>query len=160
MKLRCPNCGASLSLDALLAQEETREAVLAAFRLGGVLGQALLRYIGLFRPAQRELSFGRVAKLINELLPEVERGEIERDGKRYPAPVEAWCWAIQSMLDKRERMRLPLTSHGYLKEVISSWSGAQLPAERPGQLPVSAGSVGAQATVNLLARAQEARQRD
>ena len=50
MKTRCPNCGITISLDALVAHEGAREALLTAFTFGGDLGSAIVGYIGLFRP--------------------------------------------------------------------------------------------------------------
>ncbi|MEG1971149.1 MAG: hypothetical protein RR101_13645, partial [Burkholderiaceae bacterium] len=67
MRTRCPSCGTTLSLDALVAHDGAREALAAVFKLSGALGSALIRYIALFRPAARELTMDRVAKLIAEL---------------------------------------------------------------------------------------------
>lgn len=123
MKTRCPNCGATLSLDALMTHEAAREALALVFGLSGALGAAVTRYLGLFRPASRELSMDRVAKLLREIVPDIQRGEIERNGATYPAPSDAWIWAIGQALEARDggRLKLPLTGHGWLYEVISGW---------------------------------------
>lgn len=123
MKTRCPNCGATVSLDALMTHEAAREALALVFTLSGPLGSAVTRYLGLFRPASRELSMDRVAKLLREIVPDIQRGEIERNGAKCPAPVEAWIWAIAQALAAREtgRLKTPLTSHGWLYEVIAGW---------------------------------------
>lgn len=60
MRTRCPSCGATLSLDALVAHEGAREALAAAFKLSGTLGAALVRYVALHRPDSRELTMERV----------------------------------------------------------------------------------------------------
>lgn len=126
MKTRCPNCGAVLSLDALMAHEAAREALTLVFALSGALGAAVTRYIGLFRPAQRELSMDRVAKLLRELVPDIQRGEIARGGSTHPAPPEAWIWAMSQALAARDagRLTLPLSSHGWLYEVIAGYRPA------------------------------------
>jgi hypothetical protein len=126
MKTRCPNCGVSVSLDALVAHEDARDALQLVFRLSGALGAAICRYLGLFRPAQRELSLDRVARLLREILPDIERGAIERNGATYPAPADAWIAAINQALAARDagRLKLPLTSHGWLYEVLSNWRPA------------------------------------
>lgn len=123
MKTRCPNCGATLSLDALMAHEAAREALALVFGLSGALGAALTRYLGLFRPATRELSMDRVAKLLREIVPDIQAQRIERNGSVHPAPPDAWVWAIGQALEARDtgRLKLPLTGHGWLYEVISSW---------------------------------------
>jgi len=123
MKTRCPNCGATLSLDALVAHEGARDALVAAFALGGELGAAAVSYLGLFRPEKRELSLDRVAKLLNEILPDVQAQRITRNGTVYDAPIDAWVWAMREAVKARDagRLQLPLTSHGWLYQVITTY---------------------------------------
>lgn len=118
MKTACPACGASFSLDAVAGHDEMRALVAELAALSGPLGAALLRYLGLFRPAQRSLSWDRAARLLGELAPMIREGRIERRGRVYAAPREAWVAAVEHMLDHRERLTLPLKSHGYLIEVL------------------------------------------
>jgi len=106
MKTRCPCCGATLSLDALVAHEGAREALSAVFKLSGALGSALVRYIAMFRPDARELTLERVARLINELLPDIQAQRIQRNGQVFDAPLEAWIWAIEQGLAARDAGRL------------------------------------------------------
>ncbi|MBP6636045.1 MAG: hypothetical protein KA179_00060 [Sulfuritalea sp.] len=123
MYCRCPNCGASYSLDALIGFEAEHEAARLAlkrvFALGGELGRAILQYIGLFRPEQRELSMKRLATLLGELLPDIERGRIDRHGRSWAAPVPAWVAAMTHMADNRHALRLPLKGHGYLYQILA-----------------------------------------
>ena len=123
MRTRCPSCGATLSLDALIAHDAAREALAAAFKLSGQLGSALVRYLALFRPESRELTMDRVARLVGELLPDLQAQRISRNGQVCDAPLEAWVWAIEQALAARDagRLTLPLKSHGWLYEVISNW---------------------------------------
>lgn len=123
MKTRCPNCGATLSLDALIAHDDARAALRLLVQLGGDLAALTIRYLGLFRPAQTELTFARVAKLLGELLPDIQAQRIERKGTVYDAPPAAWLWAIQEVLATRDsgKLTLPLKSHGYLYEVLANY---------------------------------------
>ncbi len=123
MKTRCPCCGTTLSLDALVAHDGARDALIAAFRMGGALGGALVRYLALHRPETRELSMDRVAKLLSELLPDVQAQRITRAGQVFDAPADAWIWAIDQALAARDagRLKLPLKGHGYLYEVLSNY---------------------------------------
>lgn len=123
MKTRCPNCGTTVSLDALVAHEGARDALYAAFTLGGELGAAAVSYLGLFRPEKRELSLDRVAKLLNEILPDVQAQRITRNGTVYDAPIDAWVWAMREAVKARDagRLQLPLTSHGWLYQVITTY---------------------------------------
>lgn len=108
-----------MSLDVLLGHEGAREAVMHALALPASLGPLLVRYVALFRPAKRQLSFDRVARLLDELGKMIEAGSIERHSRTWPAPPDYWRMAIEEMLDRRDRLSLPLTSHGYLLEIIA-----------------------------------------
>ncbi|BCB28421.1 hypothetical protein SKTS_33070 [Sulfurimicrobium lacus] len=123
MRTRCPACGATLSLDALIAHDGAREALVAVFKLSGPLGSAVVRYLALFRPAARELTMDRVAKLLGEILPDIQAQRIGRDGQVFDAPLEAWVWGIEQSLAARDagRLKAPLKTHGWLYEVISSY---------------------------------------
>lgn len=123
MRTRCPSCGATLSLDALIAHDGARDALAAAFKLSGPLGAALLRYLALFRPDKRELTMDRVARLVNELLPDLQVQRITRNGQVHEAPTEAWLWSMEQALAARDsgRLAMPLKGHGWLYEVISNW---------------------------------------
>ncbi len=118
MKLSCPSCGAVASLDVLLGHEGARDAVMIALQLPAPLGKQLIQYVGLFRPASRQLSLDRVASILGELLPMVKEARIERAGRIWSAPIETWSAALDEILAKRDRLTLPLKSHGYLLEII------------------------------------------
>ena len=108
MRTRCPSCGATLSLDALIAHDAAREALTVVFKLSGHLGSAVVRYLALFRPESRELTMDRVARLVGELLPDLQMQRISRNGQMYDAPPEAWVWAVEQALAARDAGRLTL----------------------------------------------------
>lgn len=122
MKTACPACGAASSLDAIIGHEGARAAVMVALQCPAPLGNLLVQYLGLFRPAQRQLSFERVASLLGELLPQIQSGKIERSGRIWSAPQDYWQRAIEEMLAKRDKLTLPLKGHGYLLAVIEGYS--------------------------------------
>ena len=118
MKLKCPCCGSVFSLDVLLASDGARDAVLAALEIPAPVGKLIIQYLALFRPAKRELTFDRVATLLQELVPMVRAGTIERNGRTWTAPVAYWKAALEEILIKPTSLQLPLKSHGYLLEII------------------------------------------
>lgn len=124
MKVKCPSCGASMSLDVLIAHDEARDALVALSGISDELVKACLKYLTLFRPAERDLTFARVAKLVGEIAPMIRTAEISRNRQIHPAPREAWIWAFNRCLDARDagKLKPPLTSHGYLLENITFWS--------------------------------------
>lgn len=139
MKTRCPCCGASASLEVLITHDEARSLMVALAGISDELAKAALRYLGLFRPGERDLSWARAAKLLGELVPLIQAGEITRKRQSYPAPREAWVWAFNRVIEARDSGKLtpPLTSHGYLLENITFWSPektagtAVLPSPQP-----------------------------
>lgn len=130
MQTKCPNCGAVHSLDSLIGNDGAADLIKAVLEFDAAIGKAAVRYVGLFRPAKSQLTFARTAKLLGELLPDIQAGQISRDGVGYPAPPEAWLHGFQTAIDARDagRLKLPLKSHGYLYEIINKWQPNGLPA--------------------------------
>lgn len=120
MKTTCPACGAVTSLDALIGNEAARSLLVMALEQTQT-GKRLIRYVALFRPAQRQLSWDRVASLLGELLDLIKAGKVERHGRLWAAPETAWISALDEMLAKRDsgKLTLPLKNHGYLLEIIT-----------------------------------------
>ncbi len=139
MKTRCPACGATNSLDALLGHGEASKAFVASLNLVGDLATPLVKYLGMFRSQNRELTFERTAKLLGEISRDINAQQIKRGHHSDPAPKAAWIWAINTMLERRDqgKLQLPLKNHGYLYEVISSFKqeNAPAPSERAAAAP-------------------------
>lgn len=120
MKVSCPCCHAELALEALLAHEHARRAVARLAQVSLPFGARTLAYMALFKPASRALSIDRIVRLIEELLPDIERQAITRNGREWDAGIETWRAALDVVMDMHAagQLRLPLTSHGLLHQVI------------------------------------------
>ncbi len=131
MKTRCPACGATCSLDALLGHSDASKAFVSALSVTGDLQHPLIKYLAMFRSDSRDLTFERTAKLISDIAPDIVAKEIKRGHHTYPAPRAAWVWAIATMMERREqgKLQLPLKNHGYLYEVITSFKPEYVPAQ-------------------------------
>lgn len=121
MKLVCPVCQAEFPLEAAMNDVAARQAVVKAFELTEI-GSLLIRYVSLFKPAKQALSMARLAKLLEELVPMVKSGQITRNGTMYPAPQTYWQQAIETVLAQRDKLTLPMKSHGYLLEIIAGYA--------------------------------------
>lgn len=121
MQLTCPCCLADFPIEAAINDVAARNAIVRAFSLTP-FGDLLLGYVQLFKPAQRAVSMPRLVKLLDELMPMIQAGRIERNGRIWPAPQEYWRQAFEEMLAKREQLTLPLKSHGYLLTIISGFA--------------------------------------
>lgn len=146
MRLTCPECGAIYSLTAALGHEAARSVLVQALEQTQT-GKRLIRYVALFRPAARALSWDRTANLLGELLDLIKAGKIERHGRLWAAPEAAWVGALDEILARRDegKLTLPLKSHGYLLEIITGQANkAEARAEqadharRAGNTPVGA----------------------
>lgn len=133
MRVTCPACHAESSLEVLVGREADARAVSAFLARNLPLGDALVQYVALFRPAKRRLGLARMVALIEELMVDIERGAIARKGRDWPAPPQAWRIAIAQVLLNRDKgtLTLPLTGHGYLYEVLQGLADkAEAAAER------------------------------
>jgi hypothetical protein len=133
-----------MSVDVLLAGDDAA-ATMRAILTATPLGRALYRYLALFRPAQRGLTWDRARALVEEILPAIASGRVERGGKVYAAPEAVWLAAIEQMLGNREALRLPLKSHGYLLSIIAAEAEraeAQVETQREAQRRVESAARG------------------
>ncbi|HRD84325.1 MAG TPA: hypothetical protein PLF63_04045 [Rubrivivax sp.] len=78
----------------LLQHEAARRAVARLAQLSLPFGALTLQYMALFKPASRALSIDRMVRLIEELLPDIERRAVTRNGRDWPAGAapSAPCW--------------------------------------------------------------------
>ena len=132
MKTRCPACGAENSLDSLVANDDARQFLKMLVALDDGLVRLAVRYLGLFRPARRPLSWDRMSRLLGEIVPDIQAGIIRRNGVEHPAPIAAWIYGFHQVIDARNSgcLKLPLTTHGYLYEVISRFKGDLTPIQQ------------------------------
>ncbi len=120
--LHCPTCGAELDLAVVFASGADARALERLVQLSYPLGTAVLRYIGLHKPPKQALTARKKIKLLLELLPDLERGAITRNGRDWPAPRPHWALAIDQMLGTAsvQRLDLPLKGHGYLYAILQT----------------------------------------
>lgn len=131
------------SLDVLIGHEGARDAVMAALSLPAPLSKQLVQYIALFRPVSRNLSMDRLANLLGELQPLIAEAKFQREGRLWNAPLDYWKLGLDEMIGKRDKLTLPLKSHGYLLAIIQGYSlkaegkvEAQTEARRGGNTPI------------------------
>lgn len=116
----CQVCGAEESLDTLIARmiedDQVRRLIgtllLDSFALGGLV----VRYLRLHKPPKQKLRMDKLAKLLGELVPDIQRTAIERNGRTWVVGPDAWRAALQGVFDAQEKgtLNLPLEGNGYL----------------------------------------------
>lgn len=118
MKLTCPCCGAVASAEAWQNDLEARAVLAAAIKLDEPIPRQLLPYLGLFRPAERSLSWKRTATLIRDLSKLVATGYVQVHGRpARPCPPHVWAQAMEQMADRGMTISRPMTNHNYLRQV-------------------------------------------
>ena len=124
MRVVCPVCYAVHELDALLADEDARQALAALSGLPGGLQRPVVLYLGCHRPVKRALSWSRFLRLLTELAAMIDAGRIRRRGRAWPITPEQWGEALRIVVERRDagRLELPLKGHGYLIEVARGLS--------------------------------------
>lgn len=108
---RCPVCHSRIHLEALVQDEAGRELLAILVRLDTQTGAALVTYLGLFRPATRDLANDRALRLAAETLalcPPTDR----------PRLAVALTETVEALRDKHPRR--PLKNHNYLAKVLES----------------------------------------
>lgn len=108
-----------MSLELLVDEPAAAAALQHALAISP-LGALLVKYLGLFRPAKSKLSWSRVAALLGELAEPIRTQRIERAGQVWDVDMAGWERGLTRVLAARDagRLRTPLSSHGYLLEVL------------------------------------------
>lgn len=121
MRATCPHCAFQAEIEAFFADDEGKRLAAVAAELPPECGRAVLAYLRLFKPVKTGLRPARAVKLAREVADLVAAGHVckdERSGVRRPASPAMWARGIEQMLAQRDRINLPLESHGYLRAVV------------------------------------------
>lgn len=119
MKLVCPSCGCYGSPEAFMAEAEAGAEDLAALAMPREIAAEIQQYLRLFRPGERAMLARRRRKLLAELLPKIQAGKLDFDGRVWPAPLDYWREAIGQMIDGRAKLDLPMKTHNYLYRIVA-----------------------------------------
>lgn len=120
----CATCGAEESLDALIHRmiddEQVRRLIADIMTTSLPLGGLVLRYLRLHKPAKQKLRMDKVAKVLSELLGDMQRGTIERKGRGWSIDKEGWKLALEAVFaaELKGSLTLPLDGNAYLYEVV------------------------------------------
>lgn len=120
----CAVCGAEESLDALIHRmiddEQVRRLIADIMTTSLPLGGLVLRYLRLHKPVKQKLRMDKVAKILHELLGDMQRNCIERKGREWHIDKEGWKLALEAVFaaELKGSLTLPLDGNAYLYEVI------------------------------------------
>lgn len=116
----CAACGAEESLDALLLRmiddDQVRRLIADVLSTSLPLGGLMVRYLRLHKPLKQKLRMDKCAKVLAELVPDVQRTAIQRNGRTWAVSLDSWKAAFQAVFDAATKgtLTLPLEGNGYL----------------------------------------------
>lgn len=97
---------------------EARKTMQAIVSLPHEVATEILGYLGLFRPAQRALSWKAALRIMQELSVLIDSGQVRVQGKpSRPCPPEIWATGMRQMVAQRGSISRPLHNHNYLRQV-------------------------------------------
>lgn len=117
----CPHCAFQAEIEAFFADDDGKRLAAAVADLPAECGRAVLAYLRLFKPPKSGLRMARAVKLAGEVAALITAGSVckdERSGVRRPASPGMWAQGIEVMLTQRDKLSLPLETHGYLRAVV------------------------------------------
>lgn len=119
--IACPACGTELTLEHLVGHLDDEQAFARLVALSVPMAHLVVRYIGLFTPEKQRLTLRKKVRLIQQLLPDLQRQAITHKGRDWTVPLENWAKGIEQMLAARAagRLDLPMTGHGYLYAILA-----------------------------------------
>lgn len=119
MNLVCPACGLKSPIEVFAADKDARLFAQLMGRVPTAISELVLRYLGLFAPAKHAMTFGRGRAVLEELVLMIEAGRVSRARREWPVSLAQFEQGLQTMVDKRASLTLPLKTHGYLLEVLA-----------------------------------------
>lgn len=123
---RCPVCHSHIQLEAVVQDEAMSKLIGILSGMDGQLSRPLVSYLGLFRPAKRDLANDRALRLCLEVI------DLTSDRDRLAAAV------TQTVEMIRTKGGGPLKNHNYLKRVLEGIDTASnMPVQTRRQAGVS-----------------------
>lgn len=136
----CPTCRAVEALSSVIQRsiDDPEVLRLLADLMAGtdfVLGGTVLRYVELFTPPKHALSWARVRKVFQAVVPVIQSGYVVRGDRRLQATVPMWQEAFASVFAAAEKgsLKLPLGGDGYLMAAVGNI--AEAAAEKAASTP-------------------------
>lgn len=121
----CQTCGAEESLDSLLHRmiddDTVRRLIADVLTMSLPLGGLVVRYLRLHKPAKQRLRMEKVAVLLTELVPDMQRSAIERSGRNWMVSAEDWKGAFAAVFAAVDKgsLEVPLKNgNAYLYSVL------------------------------------------
>ncbi len=115
----CQTCGTVAPIEWFLSETEYRQLCGILVALPKDIQAVVFLYLGLFRPVTgRAIQSKKATRLLTEIKQLIAAGHVQVDRKvARPCPPRIWALAIEQMVERRDRLNLPMPNHNYLKSI-------------------------------------------
>jgi len=115
----CQSCGTSAPIEWFLADAEYRKMTAIVAELPREVAPLIFNYLSLFKAdTSRKIQPRKAVRLATELKTLVAAGYVQVDRRvTRPCPPRIWALAIEQMIERRDRLTLPMPNHNYLKSI-------------------------------------------
>lgn len=115
----CQACGTTAPIEWFLADTEYRQLCGVLVELPKEIQKVVFHYLALFKPQSgRAMAPAKATRLLGEIRELIAKGHIQHSKKvARPCPPVLWAQAMEQMVERRERLTLPLPNHNYLKTI-------------------------------------------
>lgn len=114
----CPSCQVRFPIEGGIADAAARQAVAQVAKLPAPLGDLVVAYFGLFAARGKATAWPKVARLAAEMNDLIRADAVAFGARRYPVSPQLWKLGLETILERRDRIDLPLKNHRYLLSII------------------------------------------
>ena len=115
----CPVCSARFPIEAGIADGQARQAIQCVANLPAPLGDLVIGYFGLFAPKGKATAWRKVARIAGELVELIRADQVRFGPRALPVSPDLWRAALEAVLERRDKLDLPLKNHNYLLAIIA-----------------------------------------
>lgn len=120
LTIACPACGFCGGIEVFAADADARKFAQLMGQVPVPIADLVLKYLSLFAPKKHKLTFTRARARLEPLVPAITAGRITFAKRDWSAPLAVWEQALQTMIEQRPQLQLPLATHNYLYKIIVS----------------------------------------
>lgn len=115
----CQTCGTIAPIEWFLADAEHRKFAAIVAELPREVAPLVYHYLALFKTdAGRAMQIRKAVRLVTELKTMVAAGHVQVDRRvARPCAPRLWALAVEQMIERRDRLTLPMPNHNYLKSI-------------------------------------------
>lgn len=115
----CQTCGAVAPIEWFLSEADNRQICAILAEIPKDVQGVVFHYLSLFRPvAGRALQARKATRLMLEVKGLVITGHVQIDKRvARPCPPRIWAQAMEQMVERRDRLSIPMPNHKYLTSI-------------------------------------------